>query len=131
MKNKNKIPAKRTLRNDLLLIGGFLLIAAAGILYLFCFRPAGNTVQITIDGKPYKTFTLENEIAEEIRTGESDCNTLIIRDGKAFMDFATCPDGICVDHPPIFREGESIVCLPNRVVVTVVTQEDDAPDIVI
>ncbi len=131
MEHKYQIPANRTLRNDLLLIGGILLLAAAGILYLFCFRPAGNTVLITIDGTPYKTFALDREITEEIRTGESDCNTLIIRGGKAFMDSATCPDGICVDHPPIFREGESIVCLPHRVVVTIVTQGDDAPDVVI
>lgn len=131
MANKNHIPANRTWRNDLLLIGGLVLLAAAGILYLFCFRPAGNTVQITIDGKPYKTFALDRAVTEEIRTGEEDCNTLIIRDGKAYMQSATCPDGLCVDHPPIFRQGESIVCLPNRVVVTVVTADKDAPDAVI
>ncbi len=118
-------------RNDLILIGGLLLIAAVALIYLFCFRPAGDRVEITIDGKLYKTFSLEDEITEEIHTGETDCNTLIIRDGKAFMDFATCPDGICVDHSPIFRDGESIVCLPNRVVVTVVTQGDDGPDAVV
>ena len=123
--------AMATRRNDLILIGGLLLIAAVALIYLFFFRPAGNRVEITIDGKLYKTFSLEEEITEEIRTGEDGCNTLIIRDGKAFMDFATCPDGICVDHSPIFRDGESIVCLPNRVVVTIVTQEENAPDMVI
>ncbi len=131
MMRKKDPAAQRRGRNDLLLIGGLLLIAAAALVYLFFFRPAGDRVEITIDGNLYKTFSLGEEITEEIRTGESECNTLIVRDGKAYMHSATCPDGICVDHPPIFREGESIVCLPNRVVVTVVAQGDNAPDIVI
>ena len=47
------------------------------------------------------------------------------------MENASCPDGICVSHRPIFRDGESIVCLPNRVVITVVSDGDTAsPDIV-
>lgn len=125
------VPKKRALRNDLLLIVGLLLIAAAVLIYLFFFRPAGDRVEITIDGKLYKTFSLEEEVTETIYTGEEDCNTLVLRGGKAYMEYATCPDGICVDHSPIFREGESIVCLPNRVVVTVVTQGDNAPDIVV
>ena len=131
MVNKNKPAANRRGLNDLILIGGLLLMAAVALIYLFFFRPAGDRVEITIDGTLYKSFALAEEVTEEIRTDEKECNTLIIRDGKAFMSSATCPDGICVDHPPIFRKGESIVCLPNRVVVTVVTQGDDAPDIIV
>ena len=59
-------------------------------------------------------------------------NRLVICDGKAYMETATCPDGICVAHRPIFRNGESIVCLPNRVVITVTTAtKTDTPDVVI
>ena len=59
-------------------------------------------------------------------------NRFVIRDGKAYMEYASCPDGICVDHSPIFRDGESIVCLPNRVVITVTdsNNQDEGPDIV-
>jgi hypothetical protein len=35
------------------------------------------------------------------------------------VEAADCPDKLCVSHREIFREGESIVCLPHRVVVTV------------
>lgn len=118
-------------RNDLLLIGGLLLLAAALLIWLFCFRPAGANVEITIDGEHYKTFALSQEITEEIYSSEGGRNILIIRDGKAQMQSASCPDGICVDHAPIFREGESIVCLPNRVVVTVTAESADGPDVVI
>ena len=126
--------SKRTVRNDVILIGGLLLIAAIGMFYLFGMRPKGDTVKITIDGKLYKTYSLEENITEDIYSGENKekHNRLIIREGKAHIETATCPDGICVSHAPIFRDGESIVCLPNRVVVTVTRQNiSDSPDIVI
>ena len=122
---------KNKLRNDLLLVGGLLLAAGLGLLYLFVFRGSGNTVQVTVNGKLYGTYSLSQDRTEEIRNGEQ-LNRLIIRDGKASMEYATCPDGICVDHAPIFRDGESIVCLPQRVVITVINEKNtDAPDIIV
>ena len=32
---------------------------------------------------------------------------------------ANCPDEICVHHKPISKNGETIVCLPNKVVVVI------------
>ncbi len=125
---------KRYLRNDILLIAALLLVAAIGGLYLFVFRGNGNTVTVTVDGKLYAEYALTQNITKDIYTGENGehCNRLVIRDGKAFMETATCPDGICVAHRAVFRNGESIVCLPNRVVVTVTTVDStDAPDIVV
>ena len=124
---------KHNIRNDIIFIVALLLVAAIGALYLFVFRSSGNTVKVTVDGKTYGIYSLNENITEDIRTGKDDSqhNRLIIRDGKAYMETATCPDGICVSHKPIFRDGESIVCLPNRVVVTVTTTEADSPDIVI
>lgn len=119
----------KTIRNDILLIGALLLVCAIGAMYLFVFRAAGDTVTVTVDGKPYGTYPLSRDVTVDIENGEQH-NRLVIRDGKATVEAATCPDGICVAHAPIFRDGESIVCLPNRVVVTVVTDGADQPDII-
>ena len=43
------------------------------------------------------------------------------------MEWADCPDQICVSHRKISRDGESIICLPNQVVVTI--QSSDSADI--
>ena len=119
-------------RNDIIFIAAILLIAAIGLIYLFAFRKEGNVVKVTVDGEVYGTYSLSEDITEDIVTAEgTELNRLVIRDGKAYMEHATCPDGICVEHRPIFRDGESIVCLPNRVVITVITEDNaDAPDIV-
>lgn len=130
---KQKNNSRFHLRNDIILIIVVLVVAAAGMLYLFVFRGSGDTVRVTVDGEIYGVYSLSQNISEDIRTGadKDQLNRLIIRDGVAYMESATCPDGICVAHRPIFREGESIVCLPNRVVVAVITDDDpDSPDIV-
>ncbi len=90
-------------------------------------------VKITIDGKTYGVYPLSKDMTEDIYTGNNNehHNRLVIKDDKAYMEASTCPDGICVDHSAIFRNGESIVCLPHRVVVTVITSDNtDDPDIV-
>ena len=131
MKEK-ETKSKHHIRNDMILIICLLLVAVIGMLYLFRFRSRGDTVKVTVDGKLYGTYSLSQNITEDICTGDNGeyHNCLVIHDGKAYIEKATCPDGICVAHSPIYRDGESIVCLPQRVVITVITQNDsDYPDI--
>lgn len=131
MKQNNS--KKRHIRNDIFLIVALLLAVAIGGIYLFVFRSQGDIVKVTVNGQTYGIYSLSEDIIEDIHTGEGDKqhNRLVIRDGKAFVESATCPDGICASHRPIFRDGESIVCLPHGVVITVTAAEkDDAPDIV-
>lgn len=133
MSDMNESSVKRTIRNDIILIVCLLLIAAIGMFYLFVLRERGNMVKVTVDGKHYGTYSLTKNITEDIYSDKNNehLNRLVIRDGKAYIETATCPDGICVAHTPIFRNGESIVCLPQRVVITIITNDNtDNPDIV-
>ncbi|MBR3954414.1 MAG: NusG domain II-containing protein [Clostridia bacterium] len=128
---KKEIPKKH--RNDIILIACVLLVAAVGLVYLNFFRSEGNTVTVTVDGTEYGVYSLSENRTEDIYTGGDNQhhNRLVIKDGKAYMETASCPDGICVAHKPVFRDGESIICLPNRVVVTVdLADETETPDII-
>ena len=124
----------RTFRNDLILIVALVLfLAVLGTVFFFS-RAEGDTVVVTIDKKTFGTYPLSEDVTVDIVTGEQGehLTRLVIRDGRACMATASCPDGICAEHKPIHRNGESIVCLPNRVVVTVRTAEKaDEPDIII
>ena len=124
----------RIFRNDLIFILSLLLTVSLLGLCFFLMRGEGDTVTITVDGELFGTFSLRDDRTVEIRTGEQDgqCNILIIRNGEAYVSEATCPDGICAAHRPISRRGESIVCLPHRVVITVRTAAHSAvPDIIV
>lgn len=125
---------KRKLKSDLILIGTLLAVLVLVGLALWLLRGEGDMVVVKVDGSTYGTYALNIDRTVEIRTGEGgkELNLLVIKDGKAHVETATCPDGICAAHRPIFRQGESIICLPHKVVITVVKAEipDDAPDIV-
>ena len=125
---------KKKLLGDVLLIGGIILAAVIAALCLFLLRRDGDTVTVEIDGKIFGTYSLSEDVRVEIPSGEGQLNVLVIRDGEAFVESASCPDGICAAHRPVSHDGEQIVCLPHKVVITVQKTDnqvpDDGPDIV-
>ena len=88
-------------------------------------------VQVTVDGVLQGTYSLENEKEIPI-TGDGWMNTLVIEDGFADMTTADCPDQICVKHAKISQVGETIVCLPHKVVVEIVgdNQKENLFDVI-
>jgi hypothetical protein len=46
-------------------------------------------------------------------------NIVEIKDGMVTVTEASCRNQVCVKHSPVSRSGESIVCLPNRLVVRI------------
>jgi hypothetical protein len=122
--------AAKKRRNDVILIVSLLLSLSLIGALLLLFSKEGDTVIVTVDGAVFGEYPLCEDRVVEIRTN-STLNILVIRDGRAHIREASCPDGICAAHKPISRQGESIVCLPHRVVVTVqCTEQQNAPDIV-
>ena len=118
------------MKNDIIFISVLLaFIAVFGAIFLSS-RAEGDIVTVTVDGKLFGEYPLSEDRTVEIRTGDN-LNLLIIEGGEARIDEASCPDGVCRAHKPISREGESIICLPNKVVVTVSKSGVDAPDIII
>ena len=135
---RNDMPAAKIgghkLKNDLIFIAILLVAVIAIGLSFWLIRGEGDCVSVTVDGKLLGVYSLSEDMTLEIVSGEDDKgrNLLVIKNGKAYVESASCPDGICVSHKPVSRNGESIVCLPNRVVITVVTKDAaDAPDVVV
>ena len=123
--NKNS----KKIKNDIIFIGALILILVIIGGVLLIFRDEGNTVKVTVNGKLYATYPLDEDRTVEIKT-ENGYNVLIIENGQARVEEASCPDGICSSHRPIRFGGASIICLPNKVVVSIVTDEDDGLDII-
>jgi hypothetical protein len=127
---EGKACGKSKAKNDMIFIAVLLaLILAFGGFYILS-RGEGDTVRVTVGGELYGEYPLSQDTTVEIRNGEN-LNLLIIEGEKARVETASCPDGICVSHKPISRDGESIICLPNEVVVSVHKTETDAPDIIV
>lgn len=109
---------KEKVKNDIIFIAALLLIVAVMGACLLLFRKEGSTVKVTVDGQLYATYPLEQDRVVEIKT-ENGYNILVIENGEAYVKEASCPDGICSSHRPIKHSGASIICLPNKVVVSI------------
>ena len=131
MKNQNTMPAAqsggRKFRNDIILILSLLVVFSLVGLFVFLSGEDGVSVSVTLDGKAWGTFPLSEDREIEIISGKAGdgYNILVIENGHAYVKAASCPDGICSAHRPISRSGESIICLPNKVVVTVNAQGEE------
>ena len=120
----------RKYKNDIIFIAAILAVVAIAAVALFLLRGEGSTVTVEVDRQIIGTYSLAIDRVVDIPTDDGEMNRLVIRDGKAFMESATCPDGVCVSHRPISREGETIVCLPHKVVVTVIGGNENEPDVI-
>lgn len=47
-------------------------------------------------------------------------NIIVIEKGKVSVIDANCPDKICVEHKEIDSVGETIICLPHKLIVEIV-----------
>lgn len=106
-------------RNDLLLIGALCIALGVLFLTLFCFRKPGDQVVVEENGVRIETFSLSEDRTFRIET-EAGENLLVIRDHEAWIESADCRDKVCVRHGKIRNAGETIICLPHKLVVTVV-----------
>ena len=116
---------KRKLKNDIILAVIVVAVAATGLLLLNVFKTEGSFAVVKIDGKETERYPLSVNTEVVIETGDDGRNTLVIEDNKAFMKDANCPDKICEGHSKISYKGETIVCLPHKVVIEIVTEDSE------
>lgn len=103
---------------DLFVIAVVLTVAGVLGALLYFGNNFGSYVQVEIDGEIVETVSLSKDFEKEYNF-DGDTNTLVIKDAKAIVSHANCKDKICVNHMPVSRAGESIICLPHKFVVTV------------
>ena len=82
----------------------------------------GDKVKIFTDGQVYGVYPL-NEDCEIDVTEDGHTNHITIKDGQVSMSYSTCLNQVCVNTGAISRTKDAIVCLPNRVVVEIVSSE--------
>lgn len=110
---------------DLLLLAAALVFGAvlAAVLLL---RSPGGTVQVRVAGAVTAGYPLDVDASYTITGANGGTNLLVIEDGAARIEEASCPDGVCVHTGRIRRNGQSIVCLPNQVVVEIVSDTENS-----
>ena len=118
MKNSVNMKDKKV-RNDIIL-GVAVIIAAAGIwLGSELLKENGDFAVVTVNGTETARYPLDTDAEIRLESENGGYNILIIKDGKADVTEASCPDHVCVYQRSVSKTGEAITCLPNKTVITV------------
>lgn len=117
-------------KNDVILVISLLAIALAafgGVSLYSRLSTSKPEAVVYLDGVEQGRYPLSEDTTVEIRQGVG-WNILQIHDGKADITEASCPDKVCVNHRPVNGQGESLVCLPNKIVVEIENGEETGVD---
>lgn len=119
---------------DILVI--ILIVIASFLIYFFTNKlpkedaNLAKKVVITVDGKVFKEIPLTKDTDEKI-----DINTVygknevVIEKGEVHMHESNCKDKICIKMGKISVPGDSIICLPNRLIVKIVSEKRNDNDL--
>ncbi len=108
------------LKKDIILLLGIIL--AAFLLWLILYllnKDASAMVTVYQNGHEIGKYPLGKEQTISIPYGEDGYNLLFISGGEASISDADCPDGLCVRQRAVDRNGESIICLPHKLVIQI------------
>ena len=103
----------------------FLLIALSIGLTAASFAisgQGGSRVLVTVEGKEFGTYDLNRDQTVDIKSGDH-INRIIIEDGTVRMVEANCHNHVCIQQGKKSRVNETIICLPNRVMVRITGEE--------
>lgn len=114
----------------------FIVLVAVGLAASAALAMRGDSVgdKVIIEsgGDLYATYSLAEDrtvivpAPKQVKMDAPDTedkydyyNIVEIKDGMVSVIEASCKNQVCVKHGPVSRSGESIVCLPNRLVVRI------------
>lgn len=118
------------LRNDIIFMIAVMLIALLTWTYIrYIGFNNGDTVTVLQDGEEIGSYPLSEDNIHII-SYDGSYNLLMISNGEAFVSDADCPDGLCMKQRAVSKDGESIICLPHKLVIKVEAKEEGELDAV-
>lgn len=112
-------------KKDIMLVVGVLILVVLTLGIKDIYTKDAGKVVVTVDGKTYGTYDLDKDRVIEI----DHHDTMIIRDKTVHMQDADCPDKLCIKQGEISKDGQKIVCLPNKIVVEIKSDDKSEYDV--
>ena len=125
MEMKDKYTTKK---RDIVLAAVLLILGITGVLIVKYGLKSGNTADIYIDDKLVQTIDMSVDDEYTFQTDKGS-NTVEVRNCAVSMKSADCPDKVCVRMGTKNRNGETITCLPHKLVIEVHGGQEQEVDI--
>lgn len=124
MKLNDKI-RKSITKGDIILVISLIILSV--MLFAFSFSKSESLkAEIYVDGEKLHSITL-SEVTESYTLTENYCQLLIEKDGVSFV-FSDCGDQLCVKRGKLKNQGDTMACVPEKVVVILKSDGKDKID---
>lgn len=112
-------------KKDIIVLAILIMVGIIGFASLNFVKKQGNLVEVRVDGNIELKLPISASGTYEIEGYKGGKNVVRIENGMAQMLEADCPDGLCVNMGNISNAGQTIICLPHRVVVEIKEGTDE------
>lgn len=116
MDRKNTVPKKLITKRDLIIILIPAILAAC--FYFMHWKGTGTKVLLYSDNQLIKELTLSQDTTYTV-SNEMGSNTVVIENHQVYVRDADCPDKRCEKQGAISKPGETIICLPHKLIIEV------------
>src|SRR5690554_1477830 len=107
-------------KGDLLILVVLMLIGTS-LLYYHNFNGhnKGNTAVLEINGEIIEEFSLNDQTGFYNAETEQGYNLIEFENGKVRVKESNCPEQICVQFGWAQHVGQTIVCLPHKLIIRI------------
>ncbi|MBR3969335.1 MAG: NusG domain II-containing protein [Clostridia bacterium] len=101
-------------KGDIVVLGVIAAVFILSIVMLTSFSKNGSRVIVKQDNK-----VVYDQSITKNNTVDTGSNVVVIENKAVYMKQSNCKNQICVKSDKISKKGESIICLPNKVIVEI------------
>jgi hypothetical protein len=105
-------------KGDIVLIIIFSFISLFGFVGIKNLFHTGRHLVVQVEGRRILELSLNIDSVQKVK-GPLGETTIMVKDNKAWIYNSPCPDHLCMKMGKISRKGEIVVCVPNRVILTI------------
>lgn len=118
MQEKNKKHSHFWKWGDIGLFGILFFLSLTLLLIWNYTSSEGEVIEVLVDGEQIEEYPLDKENTYDIQTKEG-YNRILVKNRTVSVIEADCPEGLCIRQKSITGVGESIICLPHKLVIQI------------
>ncbi|WP_347995304.1 NusG domain II-containing protein [uncultured Eubacterium sp.] len=113
-----------------------IAIICVAVIVIICYitvnllrNGEADTVVIYVDGKIEKKLDLNKNQEYKVNV-DNGYNIIRIKDKKVRIKESDCSNQTCVNMGTISKDGQTLICLPHKVEVTIVSDDKSEVDVI-
>lgn len=117
-------------RGDMVVLGALIIVAMA-MLFLFRLTSQGAEVKavISLNGEIVHEIELNGAKDAVFRLSKNENVSFQLENGKIRFVNISCPDKLCENFGYLEKAGDMAVCLPNKVILKLVSQNGSSAEL--